>query len=696
MNFGVFLMHNNNESYIKKYEPFWGSWILEEFIGQGSSGKVFKISKEEWGFKYESALKVISIPSDEQYREATSTLGKDETLLKPYFEDAVKSIIKEIVMLYNLRGNSNIVSYEDHKVEIYKDKVGWDILIRMEYLMPLNKYIHSHNITIGEIISIGMDICSALDTCSKKGIIHRDIKDDNIFVSKDKNFKLGDFSIARELIRGISASIRGTPLYIAPEVFKGEVYDSRADMYSLGLVLYKLLNSTRFPFMPPYPAKIKIKNSEDALDKRLSGTPLPPPCNGNEPLGKVVLKMCEYRPENRFDSHLVAREALKEIYCSLPDYERHEIVLPGANEDNNKTLNNVSHTVQDTVLLDNIIQADKDPIEKPVSQNNGQKDVPVKPLNKRVGIFGSLEGSETSINQTGNKTGNIINGGLASAQGIWTYLSCSGHSNNVYKIKMDESETVKLNSDESWFINVVGNWIYYSNTTDGDKIYKIAIDGTNKQKIIDDSSWYINVFEDWIYYSNESDNYKLYKVRIDGSEKTKLNDDNCLNVCVYNKWLYYSNRSDGGKLYKIRIDARDRKKICNDEASFFDIDSDWIYFCNKTDGMRLYKIHIDGIGKEKINDDICRNINVSDNWIYYCNKSDGSKIYRIRPDGSQRTRLNEDYSDFINIIGDWIYYCNKNDNSNTYKIKRDGLNKSKVSLGGNMSGNSDDDEWIYL
>ena len=169
-------MDYSKDDYVKRYEPFWGSWYIEKFVGQGSFGKVYKIFKEEWGYKYESALKLMSIPTKEQYSEAISTLGNDENLLKHYFEDAVKSITNEIVMLYNLRGNSNIVSYEDHTVEKHPDKIAWDILIRMEFLTPLNKYIEEKDLSIDDVVNIGLDICAALELCSKKNIVHRRYK----------------------------------------------------------------------------------------------------------------------------------------------------------------------------------------------------------------------------------------------------------------------------------------------------------------------------------------------------------------------------------------------------------------------------------------------------------------------------------------------------------------------------------------
>ena len=658
------------EDYVKSYEPFWGSWYIEKFLGQGSYGKVFMISKEEWGYKYESALKIISIPTREQYHEAVSTLGNDKNLLKRYFEDAVKGIINEIVMLYNLRGNSNIVSYEDHMVIEQQDNISWDILIRMEYLTPLNKYLEEKDLCMEDVINIGLDLSSALEICSKKGIVHRDIKDENVFVSKDKRYKLGDFGIARELSKGFSASIRGTPLYMAPEVYKGQTYDTRADLYSLGILLYKLLNNGRFPFMPPFPMELRIKDSEIAVEKRLLGEPITPPCNAPKKLANIILKLCEYKPENRFLSPEDLKNALIEAYHDMSPTDRQKIILS-----KKKTDSLPFASVPETVLLNSSIP----PTQLPDFQQNSLSQYENKHLDP------STENSNT------NSLANIANGGLVCSKGEWIFISYPGKKLGIYKIGPDEIQALKLTSDEAWFINIVDNWIYYCNSSDNECIYRINVDGSGRKKVIDDRCWYLNVYRDWMYYLSEADNYSIYKAKIDGSERIKLVSDQAHNLTLYKGFLYYCNKSDKNRLYRINTEGKEKVKISNDEASCFSIDNEYIYFCSKSDNMRIYKTDISTLKTERICSDVSANINIHNNWIYYCNKSDMSKLYRIRCDGSQKEKLNDDYSDCINIVGDWIYYCNKYDESQIYKIQTNGRNKSKIYI------NEDDiDEWIYI
>lgn len=327
---------------IYKYEPLWGSWYIDSLIGEGSFGSVYKVYREELGRKYFAAVKIISVPSKEQYREAQHTLGRDESTLKMYFQDLVKSVVDEIGVLYSLSGNSNIINYQDHKVIERDDSLGWDILIRMEYVTSLRDYLDNHSMTREDIIRLGIDMCSALEICQRQNIIHRDIKDENIFVNEYGVHKLGDFGIARELSKtGRAASMRGTPLYMAPEIYRGEKYDSTVDIYSLGIVLYKLLNHGRLPFMPSFPEVIRFKDSEEALEKRLSGETLPVPDQSGELLGNEILKACNYQSKDRFQSANEFRLALESVLRRLTNSQLAEpITLMDAFKDVDVTTKN--------------------------------------------------------------------------------------------------------------------------------------------------------------------------------------------------------------------------------------------------------------------------------------------------------------------------------------------------------------------
>jgi len=341
--------HQDEEIY--KYQPLWGNWFIDMKIGKGSFGTVYKIVKEEMGHQYVSALKIISVPSEDQYREAEASMGNDENTLKGYFEDIVKNIVNEVNALYQLSGNSNIVNFHEHKIIPREDRFGWDVLIKMEYVTSLKNYMMNHPFTIENVLQMGIDICTALDLCAKRRIIHRDIKDENIFVNEDGLFKLGDFGISRELSKsGRALSGRGTPYYMAPEVYWGKKYDSTVDLYSLGLVLFKLLNYGRMPFMPEYPKIPVYSDNETAFERRMSGEKLPRPICGNEELEQLIQKACDFEPEKRFQKAQEMKKSLQKALLGMSEEELQLVVgvvhekekKKAATEENEKGVTNAN------------------------------------------------------------------------------------------------------------------------------------------------------------------------------------------------------------------------------------------------------------------------------------------------------------------------------------------------------------------
>lgn len=299
----------------KKYEPVFGSWEITRSIGKGSFGKVFEISREEFGTKYRAALKIISVPQDEDDIKTRMSEGTSMDTVSEYYEGILKEIINENEIMSQLKGNSNIVSYEDHQIIRHDDGIGYDILIRMELLTPLLDRMIERKLSEKDVVRLGIDICKALELCHKKNIIHRDIKPQNIFISENGDYKLGDFGIARTMEKTTGGmSRKGTYKYMAPEVFRGEEYDSTADIYSLGIVLFSLLNGNRGPFLPPPPAKITHNNEEEAWNRRFSGEEIPSPAYAGKMLSFIIKKACAADRFNRYETAEQMRRDLESYY----------------------------------------------------------------------------------------------------------------------------------------------------------------------------------------------------------------------------------------------------------------------------------------------------------------------------------------------------------------------------------------------
>ncbi len=295
-------------------------WNVTRLLGEGGYGKVFEIERSEFGQTYRAALKVITVPQSSAEVRSVISEGMSVSQAEAYFHGIVEELMHEFSIMFKLKGTANVVSCEDLRVLEHPDGIGWDILIRMELLHPLLPYVYQHPMARRDIIKLGIDICKALELCQRYNIIHRDIKPENIFISDNGDYKLGDFGIARTIERTTSGlSKKGTYSYMAPEVYAGREYGFSVDTYSLGLVLYRMLNKNRGPFLPQPPEAITFSSREQALGRRISGEALPRPFYGEGRLGEIVLKACAFDPKDRYSSPQQLRQELEAILYTQTD-----------------------------------------------------------------------------------------------------------------------------------------------------------------------------------------------------------------------------------------------------------------------------------------------------------------------------------------------------------------------------------------
>ncbi len=287
----------------------WPGWETVRLIGRGSFGAVYEIERDNYGHKEKAALKVISIPQSDSDIEELYDSGYDEASVTAAFQSHLESIVKEYSLMREMNGAANVVNCDDFRVVPHEDSIGWDIQIRMELLTPLTKTLDKQP-GDEQVIRVAEDMCRALVLCKKHGIIHRDIKPQNIFISKNGDYKLGDFGIAKTIEKTTGGTKIGTYKYMAPEVYNNRPYNQTADIYSLGLVLHWLLNERRAPFMPLPPEPAGATQENEARERRFAGEPVPAPMHGSEELKRIVLRACAYDPKDRYQS---AEEMLRDL-----------------------------------------------------------------------------------------------------------------------------------------------------------------------------------------------------------------------------------------------------------------------------------------------------------------------------------------------------------------------------------------------
>ena len=354
----------------------WPEWKIIEKIGEGSFGKVYKAQRTERGKSFYSAIKIINIPGSQSELNSVRSETGDDQSARQYFQNLVEECIQEISTMEYFRGNSYIVSVEDFKVMEYLDAIGWEISIRMEYLTSFMDYCAEKQLTEKEVIKLGMDLSKALEYCRKLKIIHRDIKPENIFVSRFGDFKLGDFGIARELERTMSGfSKKGTYSYMAPEMYKGKKYDSRVDIYSLGIVLYRLMNHNRLPFMSLEKQFITYRDKENALNKRVAGEQMSIPVDAGEQFARIILKACAYDPAQRYQTP-------EELYGALDDLKngragRSQQLPNGVQKTGTGKTKSYSATVQNSRVVQNVA-SDAGDVQKSTAQNTSSEIIAIR------------------------------------------------------------------------------------------------------------------------------------------------------------------------------------------------------------------------------------------------------------------------------------------------------------------------------
>ena len=177
----------------------------------------------------------------------------------------------------------------------------------------------STGLTMGTLLSVGKQICDGLAEAHSLGVVHRDLKPQNIMIDKGGNAKIMDFGIARSLrekgITGTSVMI-GTPEYMSPEQAEAKEVDHRSDIYSLGIILYEMAIG-RVPFEGETALSIAMKHKGETPKNPKQFNPHVP-----DDLSGVILKCLEKDKAKRYQSAADVRAELDRIEKGIPTTER--------------------------------------------------------------------------------------------------------------------------------------------------------------------------------------------------------------------------------------------------------------------------------------------------------------------------------------------------------------------------------------
>lgn len=313
---------------------FWPEWHVVRVLAEGSCGGVYLITSTANGLCFDSALEVIEVTD---------------------CNDDVTALIER------LRSAPHVVNIEDwhlHKDPEVPDRCR--LYVRMELLTSLQDLLSGKAalpesirsqmngnpepgmlLSESEVCRLGIQICTALEYCEKAQVIHGDIEPSDLFVDPSGNYKIGGFLTACRAEQKPSHSspeIDGIS-YLAPEVFNKKDLNRTADIYSLGLIMYQLLNHCRAAFLPKYPKGYTRADIHTANYWRLRGVDTVPLSIIDAGLDRIVRKACAPDSADRYQSAGEMKAALTgylnpeaAVHAVIPPVSFSEPVTPGREE----------------------------------------------------------------------------------------------------------------------------------------------------------------------------------------------------------------------------------------------------------------------------------------------------------------------------------------------------------------------------
>lgn len=289
---------------LKNLEPIFGSWYVDSKLAEGRNSKVFKVYKTVDGITEFLALKTVKFPANDKELSRVIESGKYKTVGE-YLDVLEKAVTENMNKMLSLRTNANIVRFDNFR--IVKESSCFYVIMLMELLSPFSEKVNANEITPEQTAKIGCDLCSAAEGFRNIGIIHHQIKPENVYVDSEGTFKLGDFGISN-----IAGRIKteASP-YMAPEVYKESAYDTTSDIYSIGVLLYKLLNNNRLPFLPEYPNPVSLSDRETAFEKQMRGEALSSPVKADTLMSRIISKALAFRQSDRYFSPALMRTELE-------------------------------------------------------------------------------------------------------------------------------------------------------------------------------------------------------------------------------------------------------------------------------------------------------------------------------------------------------------------------------------------------
>lgn len=258
------------------------SWKIISRLPDNNGNEIYKVSKKDFdGTVVSALLRYVVIKNDDYNIENTDFINEEASFLKTVSQ------------------TGNYFNYLDIFVNNNPAKKKIEFFIITEDLKSLSEVMKSKDFVESEVVDFGIQMSAILEKLESRNIYHGNINPDNIYVTFDGKYKLGGFSDFESKIEDMS--------FIAPEIFKKENADFTTDIYSLGLIMYSMINSGTIPF------ESNEVSRDDAIKIRFDGKAVTAPKNGSEKLKSVIVIACQPNNDNRWKNAGNIKNALTSI-----------------------------------------------------------------------------------------------------------------------------------------------------------------------------------------------------------------------------------------------------------------------------------------------------------------------------------------------------------------------------------------------
>lgn len=243
-------------------------------------------------------VKVISIPASQTQLDALLLTGayKDPGSAMDYFKELTEGVIAEAECLKKLSKLEGFLPYDSWQVvPMERNRLGYDVYLVGAYKRSLERYMKRNTMTHLGAVNLGLDMCAALAIARRAGWIYVDLKPSNIFISDEREYRIGDLGFMKlDSLKFSSLPRKYCSRYTAPEALDVmRTLNDTVDTYSVGMLLYQIYNNGQLPD-----------------ENHPSDEPLAPPANADYEMAEIILKACAPLPADRWSDPMEMGQAL--------------------------------------------------------------------------------------------------------------------------------------------------------------------------------------------------------------------------------------------------------------------------------------------------------------------------------------------------------------------------------------------------